>query len=467
MSYVFLQVGQCGNQVGNEFWSLLSAERRKKPAMPMHSLFHANGFARCVLVDSEPKVIRSLVEQQPPTSPKSEQQQLLYDLKNIRYSQPGCGNNWGLGYHFRGDCECPVMKCHGNLLEETLSAFRFEVEKCDYVKAVFVIHSLGGGTGSGFGCRVIESLRDNYPSMYIVSICVAPYRHGDTPLQHYNTLLSISHVQQFADAVMLFQNDHILLSLNRDFENSATNKKLNKNNYTTGDVNRYIASCLVNMFLPWLDNDKTWRQFDFLPIMTNMCCNPRMKFIEVHTSALLSHNDQAKTSWQYIAEDLVKQMPIYDRLLNRAINNIHALAIVRGGIQSNYDAQMIFRVLCSKGLAPVPWIKLSSTKEPLRPSKNRTSTSEFTPPENIDFLGSNSRPALSSTTKPIEVSLTICANRTHILEFLNHVLVKVDVMLDGGAYLHWYARHGVNRDFLDKSCHIVQQIIDDYVDQLL
>jgi hypothetical protein len=61
MGVVFVQVGQCGNQVGQEFWSqaLDSLQRPSKSAQPLAEGFFDEGDgkgpkARCVLVDSEP-----------------------------------------------------------------------------------------------------------------------------------------------------------------------------------------------------------------------------------------------------------------------------------------------------------------------------------------------------------------------------------------------------------------------------
>jgi hypothetical protein len=454
MSFIFIQVGQCGNQVGHEFWTLLRSEKEKrKPKMPCYSLFHPNGHARCVFVDSEPKVLQSIIDD------KSSHQYI--NLKNVRYSYPGCGNNWGLGFHLQTTCECPVMQCNEYLLEETVHAFRLEVEKCDYVKGAFIIHSLGGGTGSGFGCRVIQEIRNRYPAMYILSICVAPYRHGDTPLQHYNTLLSMAHIQKYTDGVILFQNDDILRSLNRDFETSSTNRRLNKNNYSLSDVNKYIASNLVNMFLPMQDEQNKWKQFDLFTVMNTLCSDSKTKFIEIHTSALLTHNHQAKTSWQYISEDLVKQMPIYDSVLNQPISSLHTQVIIRGGLQSKYDSQTIRRVLAQKACKPVPWLSQTDVTY----SRDRVYQQEQRA-ENMDFVISNTKPAMCSQVKPIELTLTIITNRSHIIEFLNHILVKSSSMIDSNAYIHWYERHGCDRNKFEECFDTLKQIIHNYVKHL-
>lgn len=72
------------------------------------------------------------------------------------------------------------------------------------------MHSLGGGTGSGLGSRVLEAVRDEYPKAIIIDAAVAPFSAGDTPLQHYNTVLALAHAQEHADAILFYDNDDIL-----------------------------------------------------------------------------------------------------------------------------------------------------------------------------------------------------------------------------------------------------------------
>lgn len=198
------------------------------------------------MVDSEPKVIQTILQ---------ENTDNMYNLNNVRFSQSGCGNNWALGYNFSGNSkgltECRDSEDAGKdmLLNDAIELFRKEVESCDYVKACFVIHSLSGGTGSGLGSRMIEEIRNQYPSIYLISVCIAPFRHGDTPMQHYNCLLSLSFIQNNCDAVLMFQNDDIIRSMNKGVHRSG-HTTLQRSDYSTSDINKYIASCLAGLLLP-------------------------------------------------------------------------------------------------------------------------------------------------------------------------------------------------------------------------
>ena len=75
------------------------------------------------------------------------------------------------------------------------------------------------------GSAIVEQLRDDYPLSYILSIAVAPFNRGETPLQNYNSLHCLHRLQAHTDGVILFHNDHILAqalkSFNRPLNQSA------------------------------------------------------------------------------------------------------------------------------------------------------------------------------------------------------------------------------------------------------
>jgi hypothetical protein len=117
------------------------------------------------------------------------------------------------------------------------------------------MHSLSGGTGSGAASRLLETLRDEFGAKkYIVSQSVAPFAAGELPLQHYNNLLCLAHLHQFADAVLLFQNDDVLALVERASEatkplpKAGGNNKLEKPSVSLGDMNAYI----IRLIFVWL-----------------------------------------------------------------------------------------------------------------------------------------------------------------------------------------------------------------------
>ena len=150
-----------------------------------HPLFHPNGKARCILVDSEPKVIARTLKQQQDGEDSGGGDGKFQRL-NALSEQHGRGNNWALGYYGPRMSEGK----EGSLLSRTLECLRREAERCDSFEGCFLWSSLCGGTGSGLGSRLVAEIRSEYPRRCLLSATMAPFRRGELPLQHYNAILA-------------------------------------------------------------------------------------------------------------------------------------------------------------------------------------------------------------------------------------------------------------------------------------
>ncbi|CAM9211200.1 unnamed protein product, partial [Sphacelaria rigidula] len=128
MSCIHLHLGQAGNQIGKAFWGLAEEEYlvRGSDGSMLHparrasggrtnahmatvmmrpgagGMFHDDGFARCLAVDSEPKVVQGFEEQVRSVRPE-----------NALYSQSGMANNWAKGFAACRDVEATAPAAGG------------------------------------------------------------------------------------------------------------------------------------------------------------------------------------------------------------------------------------------------------------------------------------------------------------------------------------------------------------------
>ncbi|XP_053265399.1 uncharacterized protein LOC128423868 isoform X4 [Podarcis raffonei] len=178
MSAVWLQIGQCGNQIGQEWWQIVtSTSSREADIYPFCS---QDGHLSAICVDSEPKVVRKLQKQV---------KRGVFRESNLIMGKQGRGSNWAYGYHgVRSEGE-------ESLCSRTMESLRKEAEKRDFYGGTVLFHSLSGGTGAGLSSRLCEAIREEYPLGRILSVSVAPHKAGESPLQHYNALLCLSWLQ--------------------------------------------------------------------------------------------------------------------------------------------------------------------------------------------------------------------------------------------------------------------------------
>lgn len=266
MSVVTLQFGQCGNQTGHRLFSLLSqdlmmpdcyysdegTERwfRSKPDEHKY-------VARAVLVDTEQKVIAEVNKKQ-----WAADSIWKYDEKNfVSHNGGGAGNNWAYGHGTKGpELEETIMEC-----------VRKEVERCDRLLATLSLLSSAGGTGSGVGCYIMETLRDEYPTKCFLNAVVLPYSSGEVVIQNYNTVLTIANLFDISDMLLIFQNDLL--------HKMSVNLLKNKNT-DFHDLNDLIAVKIGSVLQP-LERSESSKIYD---IVSHLTPHPQYKFVTIKSA---------------------------------------------------------------------------------------------------------------------------------------------------------------------------------------
>jgi tubulin epsilon len=178
---VVIQVGQCGNQIGCQFWERALGEhaafnRSGTYDAALASLFRnvdtrysparelaagdgrgpvASLRARSVLIDMEEGVVSGL---------QRGRLGELFDPQHCVTSVSGSGNNWAVGFYGYGS----------RYGEDICEVVRKATELCDCLQSFLLLHSMGGGTGSGLGTHVLTMLRDEYPDVYRFVTAVYP-----------------------------------------------------------------------------------------------------------------------------------------------------------------------------------------------------------------------------------------------------------------------------------------------------
>ncbi len=167
-----------------------------------------------------------------------------------------------VGCHDEGDA--------ASLSVRTMDAVRRQLEHSDVPTACITMHSVSGGTGSGLGSRISEDLRDMFGwKQALLHMAITPIVSGEIALQHYNSALTLSRLQEVSDAIWLCSNDDILAaaqlvsgsspstlgSLSSSSSSSLHNPAAFAQPFA--QTNSYIASCLIDFLAPTLRSRST------------------------------------------------------------------------------------------------------------------------------------------------------------------------------------------------------------------
>ncbi|KAI6655033.1 beta-tubulin [Oopsacas minuta] len=205
---ICIQIGQCGNQIGTKFWEEIGDEhiidvkgnpvaskvediwQRKERINVYYDESKSHKFVpRSILADLDPVSIDSI---------KAGKLGKLFKAENMLNAGGSTGNNCAKGLYTDG------VELSNQVLELT----RKEAEICDSLQGIQVIHSIGGGTGSGMGALVISKLMEERIARVTTSFTHTPHpKVSDIVVEPYNAILSLHSLIENIDHTYLFDNN--------------------------------------------------------------------------------------------------------------------------------------------------------------------------------------------------------------------------------------------------------------------
>jgi tubulin epsilon len=274
---IFLQIGQCGNQIGWKFWEKALEEHVKYHNASAYDLSYQSFFeigdkgsfatldkvrARAVLIDTELNVAKKLEK----SSIGS-----IFRGCSVVFDATGSGNNWASGYHERGPELGPIV----------MEKIRHLAEQTPHLESFFILNSLGGGTGSGFGSYILEELASEYPKRWKMSTVVAPSAEDDCGVvtSPYNTMMSLSHLCQYSDCVFPIENASL-----RNYVHGAEQET----EAAFDQMNSVVANFLLDLTAGSRFSGKM--NVDLREIETNMVPFPNHKFLCSGISPVVTEN---------------------------------------------------------------------------------------------------------------------------------------------------------------------------------
>jgi len=415
---VHIQGGQCGNQIGAKFWEVISDEHGVDPTGTYHGdsdlqLDRINVYyneatggryvPRAILMDLEPGTMDSVR-----AGPFGQ----LFRPDNFVFGQSGAGNNWAKGHYTDG----------AELIDAVLDVVRKEAESCDCLQGFQLMHSLGGGTGSGMGTLLITKIREEYPDRIISTFSVVPSpKVSDTVVEPYNATLSFHYLVQHADLCHMLDNEAFYKICFRTLKLTSP---------TYGDLNHLVSAAMsgitcnlrfTNQVLP--DLRKT--NVELVPFS-------RLHFLISGFAPLTSRGSQ-----QYRAltvPELVQQIfdkksmmvdsdPQHGRYLACAIN-------FRGRMSTKEVDEQMLNINSSYF---VEWI----------PNNVKSSVIDIPP-------------------KGLKMAAALVGNSTSIQEMFKRVSEQFTAMFRRKAFLHWYTAEGMDEMEFTEAEDTLNDLVSEY-----
>ncbi|XP_069003701.1 tubulin delta chain isoform X1 [Embiotoca jacksoni] len=439
MSVVTVQLGQCGNQVGQQLFDVIcsdaqDAQRKTYGAASCERFFRqtTNGdlVARAVLIDMEPKVINHCM------SHAAKSGRWRYGETSHFSQKQGSGNNWANGYSVHGPR-------HRDTMEELV---RREVENCDRLAGLVALMSVAGGTGSGVGTYVTECLRDVYPSSFILNHLTWPYGTGEVIVQNYNSVLTLAHLYRLSDAVLVHENDTV---------HRICSRLLNIKHISVSDINGVIAHQLGSVLQPALtaDSHGVYSRNPLGELVSALACHPEYKLLSVCTIPQMSSSSIAYSSFSWPGPlRHLRQMLVSNAKMEEGIDwqvrppsgSGRTRSLAGGSFNTSLANLLILRG------KDVYSAETGGFEDPA------LYTSWLSPEDAFSLWKS------PVSFNKYEKSATLVSNSQALLRPLDDMVGKAWNMFASKAYIHQYIKFGISEeDFLD-SFTSLEQVISSY-----
>jgi tubulin delta len=418
MATVALLVGQCGNQLGTKFLDTLLSSVCSPEELRTTSFFDVDEevpVARAVRIDMEKKVI-ARAEQDVQRSGV-----WRYPRGYECSGKSGSGNNWARGY----------TGFTLSAKQAFLDILRKQTEKCDLLNGFMMISGVAGGTGSGVGVAISEQIRDEFPNASLVHQSVWPYSSGEVIVQDYNAILTLSHLYEVSDGIIVLENDqlHRICTQRLDIKNTSMN-----------DVNRVAAHILSSVWKPVCnERHPPYRLVNDIPYY--LCNHPAYKLLQLKSTPIIREGSLSHTvtTWPGLLKRLC-QMAITNTAVDEEIN--------WATTESDRTMKAVQNMLFLRGNG-------SHQADPSVLQHRALYAQQSTPPQ-LHFVQHR------GTFLGYDKCATLLSNSQAIIHSLDHIVQRSWSMFTAHSYLHQYECHGVTRDDFMASFLTLEQVLHDY-----
>lgn len=329
----------------------------------------------------------------------------------------GAGNNWARGHYTEG----------AELIDSVLDVTRRQVEACDCLQGFQMIHSIGGGSGSGMGSLLLQKLKEEYQDRIINTFTVIPSpKVSETVVEPYNAILSLNEMICNTDETICIDNEALY---------DICHNTLKLCYPTLNDLNHLIAMTMAGVTTCFRYPGQL--NTDLRKLMTNMCPYPRLHFFIPGFAPLTSRSSE---SYRKISTaDLVcqifdsrNQMAAFDPQEGRYLT---CAAIFRGLVSSKEIEQQLMAIQEKNADSFANWV----------PNNIKTAICDIPP-------------------RGMKLSATFISNTTAIQFLFKRLMEQFQTMFQKRAFIHWYTGEGMDELEFSAAEEGVQGLIDEYND---
>tara|TARA_R110002050_G_scaffold232586_1_gene368234 strand:+ start:192 stop:1550 length:1359 start_codon:yes stop_codon:yes gene_type:complete len=406
---ISVHIGQAGVQVGNACWELFCLEQGVNhdgslasscsSKKSLNTFFNEAGSGkyvpRSIFVDLEPSVVDEIR-----TGPRRK----LYHPSQLITGKEDAANNYARGHYTVGK----------ELVDQTLDRLRILADQCQSLQGFMIFHSVGGGTGSGFGSLLLERLSTDYAKKSKLDFCVYPSPDISTSVvEPYNGVLATHALLEHTDVAFMLDNEAIY---------NICNKSLGVQRPTYQNLNRIIAQ-VISSVTASLRFDGALN-VDINEFQVNLVPFPRIHFLTcsyapIHSTESIYHETNK-------VKEITAALFERDNMLVKCDPNrgkyMSVCLMYRGQVVTKEVSESIQIMKTKRNIQFVDWCPTGFK------------------------CGINSQPPTSvpgSDIAKVPRAACMLANTTAIADVFHRMDSKFDLMYAKRAFVHWFVGEGM------------------------
>jgi len=429
---ISIHLGQAGVQTGNAVWELYCLEHGINPdgMMPndksvdkeedaFNTIFSETGggkhVPRSVFIDLEPTVIDEI---------RTGTYRKLFHPEQLITGKEDAANNYARGHYTVGK----------EMVDVTLDRIRKLADACTGLQGFMIFHSVGGGTGSGFGSLLLERLSVDYGKKKSkLDFCIYPSPEVSTAVvEPYNSVLSTHSLLEHTDVSFMLDNEAI-------YDICRKSLGIEKPTYT--NLNRLIAQVISSLTTSLRFEGSL--NVDINEFQTNLVPFPRIHFMLCSYAPVFS-KEKALSESNSVAEltnAVFEPANMMAKCDPRHGKYMACCLMYRGDVVPKDTTAAVGVIKTKRTIQFVDW----------SPTGFKTGINHQAPTE-----------VPGGDLAPVKRACAMISNTTAIAQVFSRIDKKFDLMYAKRAFVHWYVGEGMEEGEFSEAREDLAALEKDY-----